>query len=132
MESELFGHEKGAFTGATQKHLGIFRDAEGGTVLLDEVAELAPQLQVKLLRVLQERKVRGVGASQEVSVDVRVLAATNRNVEQDVKDGKFRQDLYYRLTSSASSCRRSEHAARTSRRSPSTSCVAARPSTRRR
>lgn len=97
MESELFGHEKGSFTGATQRHLGIFREAEGGTVLLDEVGELAPQLQVKLLRVLQERKVRGVGTSAEVSIDVRVLAATNRDVEQDVKDGKFRQDLYYRL-----------------------------------
>ena len=97
MESELFGHEKGAFTGATQKHLGIFREAEGGTVLLDEVAELAPQLQVKLLRVLQERKVRGVGSAQELAVDVRVLAATNRNVEQEIKDGKLRQDLYYRL-----------------------------------
>ncbi len=97
MESELFGHEKGSFTGATAKHLGIFREAEGGTVLLDEVGELPPQLQVKLLRVLQERKVRGVGASVETPVDVRVLAATNRNVEEDVKSGKFRQDLYYRL-----------------------------------
>jgi two-component system response regulator PilR (NtrC family) len=97
MEAELFGHEKGAFTGAVSTRLGIFRDAEGGTVLLDEIGELPPSLQVKLLRVLQERKVRGVGASAEVSIDVRVLAATNRVVEDDVKAGRFRQDLYYRL-----------------------------------
>jgi two-component system response regulator PilR (NtrC family) len=97
MESELFGHDKGAFTGAVTKHLGIFREADGGTVLLDEVGELPTSLQVKLLRVLQERKVRSVGASNEVGVDVRVLAATNRAVEEDVKSGKFRQDLYYRL-----------------------------------
>jgi two-component system response regulator PilR (NtrC family) len=97
IESELFGHDKGAFTGAVAKHLGIFREADGGTVLLDEVGELATSLQVKLLRVLQERKVRSVGASTEVGVDVRVLAATNRAVEDEVKSGKFRQDLYYRL-----------------------------------
>ena len=97
IESELFGHDRGAFTGATSRTLGIFREAEGGTVLLDEVGELATPLQVKLLRVLQERKVRGVGAAAETVVDVRVLAATNRNVEEDVKTGKFRQDLYYRL-----------------------------------
>ncbi|MBS2015685.1 MAG: sigma-54-dependent Fis family transcriptional regulator, partial [Deltaproteobacteria bacterium] len=97
VESELFGHEKGAFTGAHQKKLGIFREAEGGTVLLDEVGELPTAEQVKLLRVLQERKVRGIGEASETSVDVRVLAATNRVVEDDVKAGKFRQDLYYRL-----------------------------------
>jgi two-component system response regulator PilR (NtrC family) len=97
MESELFGHERGAFTGAVGKHDGLFRGADGGTLLLDEVGELPPALQVKLLRVLQEKRVRPVGASQEVPVDVRVLAATNRNVEEDVERGRFRQDLYYRL-----------------------------------
>jgi two-component system response regulator PilR (NtrC family) len=97
MESELFGHEKGAYTGAAGRALGLFREADGGTLLLDEVGELPPSLQVKLLRVLQERRVRAVGAATEVPVDVRVLAATNRDIEADVREGRFRQDLYYRL-----------------------------------
>jgi two-component system response regulator PilR (NtrC family) len=97
IESELFGHDKGAFTGAVSSRAGLFREADGGTLLLDEIGELAPALQVKLLRVLQERKVRAVGAASEVAVDVRVLAATNRQVEEDVRIGRFRQDLYYRL-----------------------------------
>ncbi|MDP3277641.1 MAG: sigma-54 dependent transcriptional regulator [Deltaproteobacteria bacterium] len=97
LESELFGHEKGVFTGATSRREGLIREADGGTLFLDEIGELPIALQVKLLRVLQERKVRGIGASHEVAVDVRIVAATNKNLEAEVKAGKFRQDLYYRL-----------------------------------
>lgn len=97
-ESELFGHEKGAFTGASQKtKLGKFELANGGTLLLDEIGELSLDMQVKLLRVLQERKFYRLGGEKEISVNVRVLAATNRNLEDEIEKGNFREDLYYRL-----------------------------------
>lgn len=97
-ENELFGYERGAFTGATEKiKQGRFEQANHGTILLDEVGELSPEMQVKLLRVLQERTFYRLGGVKEVSVDVRVIAATNRNLEQLVEEGKFREDLYYRL-----------------------------------
>jgi transcriptional regulator with PAS, ATPase and Fis domain len=97
-ESELFGHEKGAFTGASQKtKLGKFELADGGSILLDEIGELTLDLQVKLLRVLQERKFYRLGGEKEVTVNVRVIAATNKNLEEEVAKGLFREDLYYRL-----------------------------------
>jgi transcriptional regulator with GAF, ATPase, and Fis domain len=95
--SELFGHEKGAFTGATQRRLGRFELADGGTIFLDEVGELLPDTQVALLRVLQERELERVGGGQPIHVDVRVIAATNRDLEAAVNNGTFRQDLFYRL-----------------------------------
>lgn len=97
LESELFGHEKGAFTGAQNRKIGKFELAHGGTILLDEISEMDLALQAKLLRVLQEREVDRVGGKDPVSIDVRVLATTNRNLEETVRDGKFRADLYYRL-----------------------------------
>ena len=97
LESELFGHEKGAFTGATAKRVGRFEAADKGTLFLDEIGELTPGMQVKLLRVLQEREFERLGGNQTIKVDVRVIAATNRDIEQAVKEGKFREDLYYRL-----------------------------------
>jgi DNA-binding NtrC family response regulator len=97
MESELFGHERGAFTGANARSLGLLEFAHRGTFFLDEVAELPIRLQAKLLRVLQERRVRRVGATQEIDIDVRTVAATSRDLGAEIREGKFREDLYYRI-----------------------------------
>ena len=97
LESELFGHERGAFTDARQQKRGLFESAEGGTIFLDEIGEMVPALQAKLLRVLEEKSFRRVGGLQDIKVNVRVIAATNRTLEEEVKAGRFRQDLFYRL-----------------------------------
>ena len=97
LESELFGHEKGAFTGATAQRIGRFEQANGGTIFLDEIAEMSPQLQSKLLRVTQDGRFQRVGSNVEIQTNARILAATNRNLEEEVKKGRFRDDLFYRL-----------------------------------
>jgi two-component system response regulator FlrC len=97
LESELFGHEKGAFTGAVARRLGKFEEANGGTLLLDEISEMDPRLQAKLLRALQEREIDRVGGNAPVKVDVRIIATTNRNLEEEVRKGTFREDLFFRL-----------------------------------
>jgi two-component system response regulator PilR (NtrC family) len=97
LESELFGHLRGSFTGATANHKGLFEVAHNGTIFLDEIAEMSPSMQVKFLRVLQEKKIRRIGATEEIEVDVRIIAATNKELEKMVEEKTFREDLYYRL-----------------------------------
>ncbi len=97
IESELFGHEKGAFTGASQQRIGRFEQAQGGTIFLDEIAEVSPDIQVKLLRVLQEREIERVGGVKPINLDIRVIAATQVNLDESIKNSEFRSDLYWRL-----------------------------------
>ena len=97
IESELFGHERGSFTGALDRHIGKFEQADGGTIFLDEIGEMPVEMQVKLLRVLQEKEIERIGGREPIKINVRIIAATNRNLEKDVAEGKFRLDLYYRL-----------------------------------
>jgi DNA-binding NtrC family response regulator len=97
LDSELFGHEKGAFTGATTRRLGLIEQANGSTLFLDEIGDLSAGMQAKILRVLQEKEIRRIGGNESIKLDVRILAATNKNLEEEIAEGRFRQDLYYRL-----------------------------------
>jgi two-component system response regulator HydG len=97
LESELFGHEKGSFTGADRKREGKFRQADGGSLFLDEVSEMSPAMQVKLLRVLQEREITRIGGAEVIKINVRILAASNKDLKKEMEQGRFREDLYYRL-----------------------------------
>jgi transcriptional regulator with GAF, ATPase, and Fis domain len=97
LESELFGHERGAFTGADNRRIGKFEQCQGGTIFLDEVGDMAPQTQAKILRLLQERRFERIGGSESIAVDVRLIAATNQNLDQLIEQGRFRKDLFYRL-----------------------------------
>ena len=116
MESELFGHEKGAFTGASERRAGCFEVAQNGTLLLDEIGEMPLATQAKLLRILEDSKVRRLGSKTEFEVDVRVVAATNKAPEEAVREGQLRQDLFYRLNVFDSTCRRCANARRIFRR----------------
>jgi DNA-binding NtrC family response regulator len=118
LESELFGHEKGAFTGALARKRGRFELADKGTLFLDEIGEINQNVQIKILRVLQERKFERVGGEETIEVDVRIIAATNRDLKEEIKKGAFREDLYYASMSSTSTCRRSAIAATTFHSSP--------------
>src|SRR2546422_11445177 len=97
LESELFGHERGAFTGADRQKRGLFETADGGTVFLDEIGEMVPGLQAKLLRFLEEKTFKRVGGAVDIRVDIRVIGATNKNLQEEVREGRFREDLFYRL-----------------------------------
>ena len=121
MESELFGHVKGSFTGAVANRMGLFAAAEGGTLFLDEITEIPPLLQVKLLRAIQEREIRRVGDTRDMKTDVRLIAASNRDLETAVAEGVHARGLFYRLNVSRSTCRRCASGGRTSRCSSPTS-----------